>query len=253
MIVDSAKMDRLTERLGFLVGDHERAKRPGELLHALDAAFRRADPTMVALLLREFGDTNQSTTLVEYLKLLEALDFEQFADFAMPLQGRTLGFARQRGCVLAVLTIEPDRPPSLEVVARSLGTDPFGHYGGFPNDITLVKSDTAASHRVAFDGTSGLIVKLHHLDRSTTLSEAWWSLDDRRDDLLLATIGNELVRKRERYLCEDYHAVLRLVQQRREAVPSAYRFQFDADHRFTLADILSRGQTVTITNGAVVK
>ncbi|MCZ7862464.1 hypothetical protein O9X98_13910 [Agrobacterium salinitolerans] len=243
MIIDPSKLDHLTYRLGFLVGEHERAKQAGERLHALDAAFARADPTMLAHLLREFGDTNQSTTLVGYLKLLEALDFDQFADFAMPLQGRTLAFARQRGCVLAVLTIETDRPPSLELVARFLGADPFCYRGGFPNEITLINSYAAAAHRVAFDGTSGLMVKLYHLDRSTTLSEAWWSLDDRRDHLLLATIGNELVRKRERYLCEDYHAVLRLVEKRRDAIPSDFRFQFDADHRFTLADILSRGQT----------
>ena len=247
MIADRAKLDRLTERLGFLVGEQERTKRPG--VHAIDAAFRRGDPTMLALLLREFGDTHQSTTLVEYLKLLEALDFDQFADFAMPVQGRTLAFARQHGCVLAVLTIEPDRPLALEVVARSLGADSFSHYGGFPNDVNRITSDIAAARRLAFDGTSGLIVKLYHLDRSTTLTEAWWSLDDRKAHLLLATIGNELVRKRERYLCKDYDAILSLVEERREAVPSAYRFQFDADHRFTLADILSRGQTATIANG----
>ncbi len=243
MIIDPSKLDHLTYRLGFLVGEHERAKQAGERLHALDAAFGRADPTMLAHLLREFGDTNQSTTLVGYLKLLEALDFDQFADFAMPVQGRTLAFVRRRGCVLAVLSVEPDRPPSLEIVVRSLGYSGFGGRGGFPNEITAVKSDIAASHRIAFDGTSGLMIKLHHLDCSETLSEAWWSLDDHRDHLLLATIDNELVRKRERYLCEDYHAVLRLVEKRRDAIPSDFRFQFDADHRFTLADILSRGQT----------
>jgi hypothetical protein len=243
VIIDPLKMKRLVERLGFLVGERERAIRFGGGLYALDAAFRLADPVMLANLLREFGDSHQSTTLVEYVKLLEALDFDQFGDFTMPLDGRTLAFARQRGCLLAVLTIEPDQSPSLEIVARSLVVAEFGHKGGFPNDLNRVKGGPVVAHRLAFDGRSGLIVKLHHLDQLATPTQGWWSLDDRRTALSLITIGDELVRRRERFLCEDYYAILRLTERRREEVPAAYRYQFDADHRFTLADVLSRSQT----------
>lgn len=242
-MISDQKMERLSERLGFLVGHSGEGGR--DRSRGLAAAFKLADPLMLANLLREFGDTARTTTLVEYLKLLEALDFEQFADFPMSPHGRTLAFVRQRGFVLAVLVIEPGRPPSLELVARSLGSDFHGHSIGFLNEVSRIKNAITVAHRVAFDGTSGLLVKLYHLDQQTTLSDAWWSLDDLRNDLPSITIGSELVKQRERYLCDDYEAVKRLIEERREAIPAAYRFQSDADHRFALADVMARRQTET--------
>ncbi|MCV9964134.1 hypothetical protein OIU34_19820 [Pararhizobium sp. BT-229] len=242
MASDPQKMERLVERLGFLVGKNGEGF--GGRSSIIAAAFRLADPITLANLLREFGDTHVGAPLVHYIKQLEALDFEQFADFPLPTGGRTLAFVRNRGCVLAVFGIEPDRPPSLDVVASSIGADFYGHPVGFPNDVVRLNSTAPSSYRIAFDGISGLRIKLHQLDSNATFSDAWWSLDDRGYDLP-SDIGTELVRRRERFLCEDYNDIKCLVEARREAVPSLYRFQFDADHRFKLSDILSRPHVST--------
>lgn len=237
MANDSHKMERLLERLGFLIGKKQTGFEGS--CATIASAFRLADPVMLSNLLREFGDTHAGATLVQYIKHLEALDFEQFADFPLSTTGRTLAFVRNRGCVLAVLGIEPDRSPSLEVFARSIGDDFYGHPVGFPNEVGRLNHVLPCAYRIAFDGASGLRIKLDHLDNNASLSDSWWSIDDRGHDLP-CDIGSELVRQRDRFLSGDYNDIKRLIDVRREAVPSLYRFQFDADHRFKLEDVLSR-------------
>jgi hypothetical protein len=161
----------------------------------------------------------------------------------MPWQvGRTLAFVRHRDCLLATLSFEGTTPPALRIAARSIGYSFYGHPIGFPDELARIASASTTAYCLSVDGSSGLMVKLHQFDRHATLSDAWWSLDDRGDELTTVSIGSELVGRRERFLCGDYIEVRKLIEQRCEAVPSILRYQFDADHRFKLADIISRNR-----------
>jgi hypothetical protein len=243
MLIDAYKMECLYKHLASLTWRN--IPGIGGTCSALANAFRFAEPVMLETLLQEFGDTHRGSNLVDYLKHLDALDFEQFADFPMSAVGRTLAFVRNRGCILALLGVELGRPLSLELFARSVGDSVVGHTVGFPNNVVRLNSGSPSAYRIAFDGISGLRIKLRHLERETNLSDAWWSLDDRGYGLR-SDIGDELVSQRDRFLCEDYNDVKRLIDARREAIPSMYRFQFDADHRFKLVDVLSRNHSTSL-------
>lgn len=239
---DAGKFDELTERLFSLACDGEMNADSfrGVLLNLTRVS--RAYPKAVSDLFREFGDTHDGMSLVGYVKVLDILGFEQFADFPMPGQaGRTLAFVRHRDCLLANLSIEKFTPPALQIVARSIDSSFSGNPPlGFPNELARVESASGKAYRMSIDGSSGLMMKLHQFGRHAKLSDAWWSLDDRGHELATISIGSELVGRRDRFLSGDYIAIRKLVEQRCEAVPSILRYQFDADHRFKLADIISR-------------
>jgi hypothetical protein len=211
----------------------------------MPAAFRYANWAGVVDLLREFGDTNPTTTLVGYLKTLEAAGFEQFSDFPMHTSGRTIAFVRQHGFALAVLSVESSEVLKVEVIVRTVDHPVLTQPTGFSRSVRRIDSAPLPTYRIALDVSSGLMAKLFHIDSYATLADAWWSLDDSGNDLRDITIGCELVRDRERFQCDDYNAILRLIEERRAAVPNMLRYQFDADHRFKLVDILERGTLST--------
>ncbi|MCS4090227.1 hypothetical protein [Rhizobium sp. BK176] len=234
-------MEALATRLSVLA--REDCNDPGSLHGVASnlARLSRKSPKSLAELLREFGDTHADIDSVGFIKVLEVLGFEQFADFPLPNQfGMSIAFVRHRDCLLGILTLQRGARPELTVVGRAIGWSFQGPTDGFPNDVMPLTSSAGKAHRVSFNGASGLMLKLHQLDRHVRLSNGWWSLTDMGSVLVSATIGTELVGQRERILCRDYDAIRKLVEERGDAVPSILRYQFDADHRFTLADVLAR-------------
>jgi hypothetical protein len=239
-------MAALTARLSVLARQDD--KNPGSLHGVASnlARLSRQSPKSLAELLREFGDTHAEMNSVGFIKVLEVLGFQQFADFQLPNKfGMSIAFVRHRDCLLGILTLQRGARPELTVVGRAIGWTVQGATDGFPNDVMPLTSSAGKAHRVSFDGSSGLMLKLHQLDRHVSLSDGWWSLTDMGSTLVSATIGTELVGKRERILCRDYATIRDLSEARGDAVPPILRYQFDADHRFKLADVLARKRSET--------
>jgi hypothetical protein len=234
-------MEALTARLALLAREVGRDPDPFRAVSVNFVRASRVDPKSLSELFREFGDTHPGMNIVGFVKVLEALGFEQFANFPLPNQsGRSIAFVRHRDCLLGTLIMERGGRTALTVVGRAIGWSFQGHSVGFPSEMMPLTSSVASAHRVSLDGSSGLMLKLHQFDRHVALSDGWWSLSDLGETLISATVGNELVGQRERALCRDYVAIRNLVEERGDAVPSILRYQFDADNRFKLSDVLAR-------------
>lgn len=198
---------------------------------------------------RRFGDTNSETTAIGYIKVLESLGFEQFADFKMPNQGRTLAFARLSGLVLAMLNIRKGHAPHLTCTLRRgivRGRQFFDP--GFAATITPMGVPSRVAFQITFVGNTGLSYRMHCMDRSINYVDRWWSLDETGTSVLPVSSDNYLMTDLDRKQCSGYTEMVEMQEERRRAVDGYHAAVLDTGHTRRYLDVC---ETVSREQGSL--
>ena len=211
-------------------------------LHELWNALRRPmSPERAVVpheIFRRWGDTHYETTFVEYMKHLERLGFEQFADYPMPNHaGRTLAFVRVNGLAVATLVVEKGGGTHMRVTMRSGAIDGGWKSLQFSDEYCSVEGKTAETFHYSFSGL-GMHLKLFCADTMTPVMDRWWGLRDDGTKLYRERLEDVLVTYWDRFRARDYHEVSEMAEDRLAAVPKHLRELLDADMKYRLSDIM---------------
>lgn len=241
------KVNILADALLRLSGKPLYPSSPG-VATKVGAGFLYGQPVLLTNLLREHGDSHHGMPLTDYFKMLDRLEFEQFADFPTPGgYGRSLAFLRKKGLVLASLNIEKDSGVDLTCTARHLPSggvqQPFDEHSAarrVTKELISLnsKSSRGRAWKANMDCSEGFTVKLHALDVTCQILDKWWGLDDAGNKNPNLHIGYDLVTMRDRSQCSDYFEVKRLEEERQRAIPSGIRDIFDADAKRKFEDVI---------------
>lgn len=195
-----------------------------------------------------FGDTYCKTSAVGYIKALEELGFEQFADFRMPKEGRTLAFARLSGLVLAMLNICKGHAPHLTCTLRHPILRGGVPHLGFVDHKSAIGTGRLVAARCTFIGNSGLSYKMHLIDISVSLFDRWWSLSEAGKHALPESADNYLMTDLDRKQCSGYAEMVEMQEERRRAVDGYYASVLDTGHTRRYLDVC---ETVSREQGSL--